>query len=362
MVRLKYNEEVMAMCTGIRVKGLDDSVIWGRTQEFMVPFGPKSFVEGQPAYDAYVGIDVPVGYVLKDTESPITFTHQVIGMAIDGKPFGNDGFVFVDGVNDAGISCGMLYFSNYAKYGKAEDIKAAGKMPLRSSEYMTWALGNCGSLEEVIEKSHTLVGVSDTPDDLGQSDPFHFMFTDKEGNSIVMEPVNGDGTFKVHDNPLGVMTNSPTFDWHMTNLQNYTGLTNKMRENKIMANGVEVLSAGKGSGLIGMPADYTSQSRFVRAATLLTHARPSQNRDEARDTLFHILNSFDIANGVQDINDETMNYNTQYTVGYDLIGKEMFVSMHENRRLQRVAMTEGNKEVIRYAINYKQDIADMPVK
>ncbi|QIL45669.1 choloylglycine hydrolase family protein [Vagococcus coleopterorum] len=347
------------MCTSIRLISEDKSVIWGRTQEFMVPFGPKSFVEGQPAFNAYVGIDVPVGHVLEEAESPITFKHQVIGMAIDGKPFGNDGFVFVDGVNDAGISCGMLYFSNYANYGKAEEIKAAGKAPLRSSEYMTWALGNCGSLQEVIEKSQTEVGVSDTKNDLGQSDPFHFMFTDSEGNSIVMEPINGDGTFKVHENPLGVMTNSPTFDWHMTNLQNYTGLTNKMRENKIMNGDVEVLAAGKGSGLIGMPGDYTAQSRFVRAATLLTHSRPTKDKDQARDALFHILNSFDIANGVQDISDDTMNYNTQYTVGYDLKNKEMFVSMHENRRLQKVTMAKSLKEVQRYHINYNQDVVEM---
>lgn len=347
------------MCTSIRLIAQDQSVIWGRTQEFMVPFGEKSVIEGQPAYNAYVGIDVPVGHRLTKTESPIEFHHQVIGMAIDGRPFGNDEFVFVDGVNDAGIACGMLYFSNYAHYGQAADIQAAGKAPLRCSEYMTWALANCGSLQEVIDKTATEIGVSDTLNDLGQSDPFHFMFTDKEGNSLVMEPINGDGTFKAHQNPLGVMTNSPTFDWHLTNLQNYTGLTNQLRAPKTMNGGVEVLSAGKGAGFIGMPGDYTPQSRFIRAATLLTHSRPTKDKDEARDTLFHILNSFDIANGVQDIGDDTLNYNTQYTVSYDLGNQEFFVAMHENRRLQKVKMSAGLTEVQRYKINYNQDIEEM---
>lgn len=347
------------MCTSIRMIAEDQSVVWGRTQEFMVPFAEKSFVEGQPAFNAYVGLDVPVGHQLTTTESPITFKHQVIGMAIDGRPFGNNDFIFVDGVNDAGLACGMLYFSNYADYGKAAEIKAEGKAPLRSSEYMTWALANCATLEEVIEKTAAEVGVSDTLNDLGQTDPFHFMFTDKEGNSLVMEPINGDGTFKAHHNPLGVMTNSPTFDWHLTNLQNYTGLTNTMRDDKVMNGDVTVKSAGKGSGLIGMPGDYTSQSRFVRAATLLTHSRPTKDKDQARDALFHILNSFDIANGVQDIHDDTLNYNTQYTVGYDLANKEMFVSMHENRRLQKVTMNPELSTIKYYKINYQQDIQDM---
>ena len=39
------------------------------------------------------------------------------------------------------------------------------------------------------------------------------------GKSIVIEYVGGK--LNVYDNPLGVITNSPAFDWHMTNLRNY---------------------------------------------------------------------------------------------------------------------------------------------
>ena len=39
---------------------------------------------------------------------------------------------------------------------------------------------------------------------------------DTSGNSVVLEHIGGE--INVHANPLGVMSNSPSFNWHMTNL------------------------------------------------------------------------------------------------------------------------------------------------
>ena len=53
----------------------------------------------------------------------------------------------------------------------------------------------------------------------------HFFIQDKTGKSIAVEPIRGK--LKVTDAPLGVMTNAPTYDWHMTNLDNYINLSVK---------------------------------------------------------------------------------------------------------------------------------------
>jgi len=53
----------------------------------------------------------------------------------------------------------------------------------------------------------------------------HFFIQDKTGQSIAVESV--DGKLVVTDAPLGVMTNAPTYDWHMTNLNNYVNLSVK---------------------------------------------------------------------------------------------------------------------------------------
>ena len=63
---------------------------------------------------------------------------------------------------------------------------------------------------------------------MGFVPPVHYIVTDASGSSVVLEYIGGE--LKVHANPLGVMTNSPTFDWHMTNLSNYVTMSAKNME------------------------------------------------------------------------------------------------------------------------------------
>ena len=94
----------------------------------------------------------------------------------------------------------------------------------------------------------------------------------------MVEPV--DGTLKVHDAPLGVMANAPTYDWHMTNLANCINLSvNDIESIKL---GAQKISAfGAGGGLLGLPGDFTPPSRFVRAAIYSQSASPNATADDA---------------------------------------------------------------------------------
>ena len=86
---------------------------------------------------------------------------------------------------------------------------------------------------------------------------------DKSGKSIAIEPRGG--VLKVTDAPLGVMTNAPTYDWHMTNLDTYINLNTKdIGSEKLGA--VTLSATGSGSGMLGLPGDFTPPSRFIRAA------------------------------------------------------------------------------------------------
>ena len=124
--------------------------------------------------------------------------------------------------------------------------------------------------------------------------PFHYLVIDKEGNSLVIEPLAGK--LKVHENKLGVITNSPTFDWHMTNLKNYLNLKPENVKPKVI-DGVELAPPGQGSGMMGLPGDFSPPSRFVRAAIFSTTAIPSSDATKAVFQAFHILNQFDIPFG-----------------------------------------------------------------
>jgi choloylglycine hydrolase len=118
---------------------------------------------------------------------------------------------------------------------------------------------------------------------------------DKTGASIAIEPV--DGKLIISDNPLGVMTNSPPFDWHMTNLRNYISL-NPRNAPPLRINGESFSQLGQGSGMMGLPGDFTPPSRFVRAAIFSKTAIPSKTAQSGVEQVFHILNNFDIPVGV----------------------------------------------------------------
>ena len=94
---------------------------------------------------------------------------------------------------------------------------------LAPPEYGAWLLGNFASVDEVKANFDKVVLVPMILPQLNQAPPVHYVVHDKTGKSIVIEPV--DKTLKIYDNPLGVLTNSPTFDWHMTNLRNYVNLS-----------------------------------------------------------------------------------------------------------------------------------------
>jgi choloylglycine hydrolase len=111
---------------------------------------------------------------------------------------------------------------------------------------------------------------------------------------VVIEPL--DKSLKIYDNPLGVVTNAPTFDWHMTNLRNYVNLTVD-NVPPIDLGGIKLAQFGQGSGLRGLPGDFTPPSRFVRAVAFSQSALPSDTAAQAVLQVFHILNNFDIPYG-----------------------------------------------------------------
>ena len=98
------------------------------------------------------------------------------------------------------------------------------------------------------------------------------------------------------DNPTGVMTNAPPFDWHLAHLGMYLDLS--VTEPRPLTLGTLTLSPpSSGAGSVGLPGDMTSPSRFLRAF-LFSHSAPKgPTKADAVGLAFHILNNFDIVPG-----------------------------------------------------------------
>ena len=265
-------------CTGITLRSSDGTSVYARTIEW----------GGSDLNSQYVV--VPRGY-LQQSYTPegingmkFKAVYGYVGFAVEQKEF------IAEGLNEAGLSAGLFYFPSYGKYSDYDTLcidKCIADLQL-----VPMILGSCKNIDEVIEKVRSVVVVSVDP----RASTVHWRFADTTGRQIVLEIVDGEVNF--YENRLGVLTNSPSFEWQMTNLNNYVNLYAGGADAKEIG-GVRLAPFGAGSGMLGLPGDVTPPSRFVRAAFYQATAPVQDNAQDAVLQAFQILNNFDIPVGVE---------------------------------------------------------------
>jgi choloylglycine hydrolase len=267
---------VMA-CTGIRIKPHDGSVIVARTMEFAADL--QSNVIVIPRQKQYVG-------TAPGDRSGLHWTSKYAAAGTNGF----DMPAVVDGLNEKGLAVAIFYFPDYAKYQKvtkAENALAPWELP-------TYLLGSCANVKEAVAAARSVRVGEVLQRNLGLVPPCHYMVADAGGQYVVLEYVNGE--LNVHDDPLGVITNAPSFDWHLTNLRNYINLS-VTNVPPVAISGIKLAGLGQGSGMLGLPGDFTPPSRFIRAVAFSQSAFPVATAHDGVLQAFHILNQFDIPKG-----------------------------------------------------------------
>lgn len=197
--------------------------------------------------------------------------------------------LYYDATNEKGLSMAGLNFPGNADY-KSENPECDNITPF---EFIPWILGQCDSVtsaRKLLEKLN-LVNINFS-EQLPLS-PLHWMIADQK-ESIVVESVK-DG-LKVYDNPVGVMTNNPPFDYQLFNLNNYMKASREPVEN-LFAKGLELDDYSRGMGAIGLPGDLSSASRFVKVAFTRMNSLSGESEMESVSQFFHILGSVDQQRG-----------------------------------------------------------------
>jgi len=316
-------------CTGISLKSGDGAAIRARTLEFGFPMQSKVIVV--PAGKEMSG-------TLPDGGKGLVYTsrYAIVGANALGLP------VILDGINDQGLSVGLFYFPGYAKYTDA--TKENASRALAPHEFGIWALANFATVDEVRKAVADIVVVPTPAPGLGSAQGMvagaHFFLQDKSGKSLVVEPV--DGTLKLHDAPLGVMTNAPTYDWHMTNLVTYINLSVKDVDSAKVGD-VTLSAFGSGAGLLGLPGDFTPPSRFVRAVAFSQSAAPNATADDAVLSAFHILNQFDIPKGavMNSATGQPVPEITEWTSVADLKNLRWYFRSYDDQSIRVVDLKEA---------------------
>lgn len=216
---------------------------------------------------------------------PLSFRHAgclerhyaIIGMAYvaDGYP------LYFDAVNEKGLAMAGLNFVGNAVYGKPLQEKDN----IAQFELIPWVLAQCESVKEaraLLDNLH----LTDTPfsDELPPAQ-LHWILADRE-EAVTIESVK-EG-LKIYDNPVGVLTNNPTFDQQLFRLNDYMHLSPKDPVNTF-SDGLSLQTYSRGMGALGLPGDLSSRSRFVRAAFTKMNSRSGDSEEESVSQFFHIL-------------------------------------------------------------------------
>lgn len=191
-----------------------------------------------------------------------------VGINADRLPYASDG------MNEAGLTVGVLFYPGFAEYQQPKAAEASAT--ITSVDVANYILGTFATVDEVRQAFPKIrvVRSGDVEKSFGTPLPFHHAVTDATGGSIVIEYTNG--TLAIHENKIGVMTNSPNYDWHLLNLRNYANLTPTGASHARTINGVSLAPFGAGTGMLGLPG--TSRRRHALFEPLRSFIRWSRQR------------------------------------------------------------------------------------
>lgn len=266
-------------CTGVGITAQDGSVVVGRTLEFGMPL--ESSIIVFPAGTHFQG------------QAP-----QGKGMAFTSKYgfVGANGFdqndCVLDGLNEKGLAVGIFYFPGYAGYAEAtpENISKG----IAPTQFATWLLASFASVAEVQAALDQVALLPVVLPALKAVPGVHVKIEDAAGNCLVIEPIGGK--LLAYDNPTRVLTNAPTFPWHLTHLNLFLNQSANYPANRTV-NGHTFSPFGMGGGMVGLPGDATPPSRFVRMFIYSQNLPTQPNSSAAVSAAFHLLNNFDIPYG-----------------------------------------------------------------
>ena len=315
-------------CTTIIMTAKDGSHVYGRTLEWgafdinsellVIPRGRK--------FEADLG----------KGKTGFTWDAKYGGVTMNG--FDKD--YWLDGVNEKGLLVGANYHPGVAEYKELDP--ASPDKSLSALDLLSFIATSFATVAEVRKGIQDLQVVSVIEPTLGFAAPGHFIISDRTGETIVIEFIKGETV--IFDAPLKVMTNSPSYDWHMTNLRTYINLSPVAIPTKAIGE-LELAPLGAGTGMTGLPGDNTPTSRFVRAVAATQTARETETGEETVYEVFRILDNFNIPLGAAEgdtLGDGTegMRSATLWTTAIDSVNMKFYYHTMHNRR---VRMLDLNK-------------------
>ncbi len=304
------------MCTALSLMSDEGDSFFGRNMDIECSFNQSVMI-------------VPAGYkyINKVTGETVTNQKGFIGMGtiIDNHP------AMAEAMNESGLACAGLNFVGYAHY---EQEVAEDKHNIAPYDFVQWVVSNYSTVKEIRVAIKNIEFVEVPIKEGIKVARLHWMISDRTGETIVVEKtVEG---IKVYDNTVGVMTNNPTFDWQLTNLNEYVNLSQNQPED-VMWSEQKLKAMGVGVGTRGIPGDFGSVSRFIRMSYIRARKPKIDNNIEAITQFFHMLDYAKMIrggvmtkNGLEDV--------TLYSSCMDQENAIYYYRTYKNNRINAINM------------------------
>ena len=260
------------MCTAISLK--QDDLYFGRTLD-----NEFSYFEEVTVTPRNFNFNFRNGEVLKNH-------YAIIGMAYNKGDFP----LYYDAVNEKGLCMAGLNFVGNACYRKPRE----NKVNVAQFELIPYILGKCSKVSEAEEIIRNL-NITDIPfsDDLPLAE-LHWIIADKERTVTLESTKNG---INLYENPVGVLANNPEFPIHLEKLNDYRHLSAENVKNTF-GSGFDLKQYSKGMGAIGLPGDFSSSSRFVRAAFVKANSVYMEDEVSKVNQFFRVIGTVEPTRGV----------------------------------------------------------------
>ncbi len=271
------------------------------------------------------------GVVVTPRSFPFSFRYAgecvqhdaLIGMAavVNGYP------LYFEATNERGLSMAGLNFPRNAVYQPYN----AEKKNVAPFELIPYILCTCGSVEEAEQELQNVNVVDVSFSEALPLSPLHWLIADRR-RSLVLE-CTADG-MKRYKNPYGILTNNPTFDYHVMNVQNYRGL----HEGALSDSDYSL-----GMGAIGLPGDFSSASRFVRAVFVREKSFSDGSEGQSVNQFFHILRAVAMPKGCVKTPDGAYEY-TRYSCCCNTDTQVYYYNTYYDPTIRSVDMKEANPD------------------
>lgn len=346
------SRDVADACTGISFTASDGSVVTARSIEWAAERLDSRYVV------------VPRGHQFvsftPDGSDGMRFTarYGFVGVRVMADE------LVVEGLNEKGLNAGLFFFPGYGSYSDFDPDRRENT--LCDFQVVAWALSSFSTVEEVVNAIWD-INVVGLDKNVGA---VHWRFADRTGAQIVLEIV--DGQPNIYENYVGVLTNAPGFDWQMTNLGNFVNLRQGNASGEVWKGAPEEMQVkplSGGSGMLGLPGDPTSPSRFVRTAVYKMTAPVPQDGTGAVLQSFKILEAMVIPIGIvrdpatllaDDSGDRSrssgdflqggkeMITSTQFTAASDLTSLKFYYRTMDNSRIRCLDLGSVNFAKVKY--------------